>query len=162
MTVATTAWFDLVNALIAKFRADPTIATTYGTYVNDGPIPTDPSQSNIIFVGARPSGTDAGNQSGAFSQTWGELGGRARYEDVTVACELVVRGGSEDLSVRRADAQAILAAVESALRIDFTLSIGRLLWCHVTSGEVSQELTPTTATVMISFTVAGRARLASQ
>jgi hypothetical protein len=164
MTVVTTAWFDLVEGLLAKFRADATIATTYGTDVRDGPLKSNEVQDrpNFLFVGTQPSDTEAGDAAGTVNQTWGELGARAKYEDLTVPCELVCQAGDTSLTQRRTDAKAILAAVESALRTDFTLSVAQLLWCHMSAGTPQQKQTPNGSALVIPFTITGRARLASQ
>lgn len=162
MAVATSALWELVAALLAKFRADATIATTYNVLVVDGPLLLDAARDNMLFVGGTPGDKDMGTPDGTFAQRWGELGARARYEDLTVACELWSRAGDNDLSARRATAQAILAAVESALRTDFTLSIARLIAVEVQSGQLFQGQTQQGGTIRLPFTIAARARLASQ
>ncbi len=163
MAVATSTWFELVTALIAKLRANATITgATYKTVVTDGPVLAGGDRPNLLFVGAQPSNADWGDAAGSFEQSWGELGARARYEDVTVLCELVVQAGESRLERRRTDAQVLLAAVESDLRTDFTLSIGRLLWCHVTAAAFRQRQDANGSALIVAFTVTGRARLASQ
>lgn len=162
MAFTTTTWWDLVTALLATMRANTTIVTTYNTLVNDGPLLTDASRPNILFVGAQPSQAGEGGPDGAIAQSWGELGARARYEDLSVACELVVRAGDTSMASRRATAKAILAAVESDLRTNVSLSVTGLLWCHITDAEFVQEQTNNGSTVLVRFTVTGRARLASQ
>lgn len=162
MAVSTSVWFDLLDALVAKCTANTTITTTYNTLVLDGPPLSDLYRQNTLIIGAQPSDTDPGTSAGDFTQRWGELGARARYEDVNVACELAVRDGNADLPTRRATAEAILAAIESDLRTDFTLGIPRLLWCHVTSAQFRQQRIQTASAVIVTFTVTGRARLASQ
>ena len=72
-----------------------------------------------------------------------------------------MRDGNTDMSLRRADAKAILAAVDQALRSDFALSVGRLQWCEVQSGSFIQEQTDKGASVAVPFIVAAKARLAS-
>lgn len=161
MAVATSALFEFVDALLAKFRADATL-TANSVLVNDGPILADASRHNILYVGAQPSDEQGAQPDGQFTQTWGELGARARYEAMTVACELWVRDGSTDLPTFRTLARTLLAAVESALRTDFALSIGRLMWCEVQSGQLRQIQTKQGVTVAVSFLVAAKARLASQ
>lgn len=161
MAVATSAVFELIDALIAKFSADATL-TANSVKIYDGPPLGDLSEANILFVGAQPSDQTGTIPDATLTQTWGELGARARFEDLSVACELVVRDGNTDLQALRATAKTLLAAVESALRTDFTLSIGRLLWCAVTAGQVVQEQTNKGAAIAVPFTVAGRARLPSQ
>ena len=163
MAVSTSALWDLITALLAKFRADTTIATTYSTLVVDGPLLLNAAPPNILFVGGTPGDKDMGLPDGVMDQQWGELGARARYEVLSVSCELWCRGGGTDLSVNRATAQAILAAIESALRIDYTLGLGaRLMWCEVRGGQLFQGQTQQGATVRVPFTIAAKARLASQ
>src|SRR6266511_2142428 len=135
---------------------------TYQTVVTDGPLLAGGDRPNLLFVGAQPANADWGDAAGDFTQTWGELGARARYEDVTVLCELVVQAGESRLERRRTDAQVLLAAVESDLRTDFTLSIGRLLWCHVSAAAFRQRQDANGSALIVAFTVTGRARLASQ
>lgn len=163
MPVATSALFELIDALLAKFRADATLTgTTYNVLINDGPILTDASRPNILYVGAQPSDQTGAIPDGEFAQTWGELGARARYETMSVACELWCRDGSTDIAAQRATAKTLLAAIESALRMDFTLSIGRLHWCEIRAGQLIQQQTNRGATVAVPFTIAAKARLASQ
>jgi hypothetical protein len=163
MTVSTSALWDFITALLAKFRADATIATTYNTLVIDGPTLLNEAPPNILFVGGTPGDKDMGLADGSFAQQWGELGARARYEDLSVSCELWCRGGGTDLSVNRATAAAILAAIESALRIDFTLGLAaRLMWCEVQGGQLFQGQTQQGSTVRLPFTITARVRLASQ
>src|SRR6266511_3377610 len=148
MAVATSTWFELVTALIAKLRANATITgATYKTVVTDGPVLAGGDRPNLLFVGAQPSNADWGDAAGDFTQTWGELGARARYEDVTVLCELVVQAGESRLERRRTDV---------------TLSIGRLLWCHISAAAFRQRQDANGCALIVAFTVTGRARLASQ
>lgn len=166
MAVATSAWFDIVTGLLALFRGDATLAAN-NVVIVDGPILLDASQPNILIVGGssdpdlndNPHGVPAGD----FAQRWGEIGNRARYEQTTVLCELVVRAGSTDLSATRATAQALLSQVESLLRTSATLSVARLMWAEVLSGQVTQIQAQTGGTaVVVPFVIAARARLASQ
>lgn len=162
MPVATSAVFELIDALVVKFRADATLTDpAYQVDVIDGPPLTDLSANNIIFVGAQPSDQMGATPDATFEQNWGELGARSRYEDLTVTCELVVRDGGTDMAALRVVAHTLLAAVETALRTDFTLSIGRLLWCHVVSAQVKQIQTTKGATISVPFVIAGRAALRS-
>jgi hypothetical protein len=165
MAVATTAVFAFIDALLAKVRANATLAADpYNLLVVDGPPLSNLGPPNILFVGASPSDEQGINPDATFSQAWGELGARAKYEDLTVICELWVRTGDTDLSARRATAKAILAAVESDLRTDFTLSIARLMWCTLQAGSLAQiqSRTPPGSVIKLPFTVAAKARLASQ
>lgn len=161
MAVATSALFELIDALLTKLRADSTL-TSNNVLVNDGPVLTDVSRPNILFVGAQPSDEQGTQSDGEFEQAWGELGARARYETMTVACELWVRDGSTDMSTRRTLARTLLAAVEAAVRTDFTLSIARMMWCEIKSGQLRQIQTKQGGTVAVPFIVAAKARLASQ
>jgi hypothetical protein len=163
MAVTTSALWDFITALLAKFRADATLTnSTYNVLVVDGPLLQDASRPNMLFVGGTPGDKDMGTPDGTFSQRWGELGARARYEDLTVACELWCRAGDTDLSARRATAQTLLSAIESAVRTDFTLSIARLIACEVQAGQMFQGQTQQGSTLRLPFTIAARARLASQ
>jgi hypothetical protein len=163
MAVSTSALWEFLTALLAKFRADPTITgATYNVLIIDGPTLLDESRPNILFVGGSPTDKDMQTPDGTFDQVWGELGARARYEDLSVSCELWVRDGSTDLAARRATAQALLAAIEAALRVDFTLGVGRLMWCEVNAGSLFQMQAKTGSGVKVPFTITAKARLASQ
>lgn len=161
MPVATSAVFELIDALLAKFRANATL-TANSVQIVDGPPLEDLSSQNILFVGAQPSDETGASPDATFVQSWGELGARARYEDQTVVCELWVRDGGTNMAALRSTARTLLAAVEADLRTDFALSIGRLMWCHITSGQVMQIQTNKGATIAVPFVVTGRGRLASQ
>src|SRR6266545_3842662 len=113
MAVATSTWFELVTALIAKLRANATITgATYKTVVTDGPVLAGGDRPNLLFVGAQPSNADWGDAAGSFEQSWGELGARARYEDVTVLCELVVQAGESRLERCRTNTQTPLTTTK--------------------------------------------------
>jgi hypothetical protein len=158
--MATSAVWEVLDALVALFAADATLAAA-GVRVVDGPPTTDLSPPNLLFVGSAPSDPNDDSPDASFSQSWGELGARAKYEDLIVRCELWVRSGSQDMAARRDTAKALLDAIEAALRTNYTLAVGRLLWIHLAAAEIRQIQTqaPTGSTVAVSFTLAGRARL---
>ncbi len=162
MTVATSAWWDAVTALLALYRGDGTL-TAAGLRVVDGPILLDASGPSILIVGGTsdPDQED-GAAAGEFTQEWGELGARARFEALTVQHELVIRDGGTDLAARRTTAQVILSQIEALLRTQFTLGVGRLLWAHITSAQINQLQAQTGSAVKVPFIVAAKARLASQ
>jgi hypothetical protein len=163
MAVSTSAVFELIDALLVTFRADATLSgATYNVLVIDGPPLTDLSRNNILFVGAQPSDASGSLPDGTFAQNWAEIGARARYEISTVSCELWCRAGDTDLATRRATARILFAAIESALRTNFTQGISRVAWCEIQAGSVLQENTNKGSTVAVPFTIAAKARLASQ
>lgn len=161
MPVATTALFDTITQLLVLFRADSTL-TANKVFVNDGPILLDASQPNILFVGGNPPDDQGSSPVGQFNQRWGELGARAKYEDLTVHCELWVRTGNTDIAAARSLMQTLLAAIESALRLNFTLTIVRVYSAQIESGELHQIQSSSGATLALPFTLAVKARLASQ
>lgn len=160
MAVVTSAVFDLIDGLLTKFRADATL-TANAVDVIDGPPLTDLSAGNILFVGAQPSDQTGAEPDATLQQTWGEMGARSRYEDLTVTCELWVRDGNTDLAALRQVTHTLLAAIETALRTDFSLSIGQLMWCHIVAADIRQIQTQKGATIAVPFTIAGRAALRS-
>jgi hypothetical protein len=166
MAVTTSAWFATVTALLALFNGDSTLAAN-NVRVLDGPFLLDASSPNTLIVGGSsdpslnegPQGVPAGD----FAQKWGEVGARARYEQTTVHCELIVRAGTTTLATTRATAQTLLAQIESLLRTSFQLSVGSLMWAEVLSGEIRQIQAQTGGSaVLVTFVIAARARLASQ
>ncbi len=156
--MATSALWDLLDALVATFRTDPTL-TAANVAVFDGPPITDLSAGNLLFVGAAPNDADDSAPDAVASQQWGELGARAKYEDLQLRCELWVVSGSVDMPARRQAAKTLLDAVENALRADFTLGVGHLLWIHLAGLEVRQMQTQGGSSVAATFTLAARARL---
>jgi hypothetical protein len=162
MAVATSVWWDLVTALLAAVRADATLGAA-PCRIMDGPILLDASSPVTLIIGGTALGDDGEPPSGTIDQRWGEVGARARYEDTSVVCELVVRDGSVDLSGRRATAQTYLAALETLLRTGFTLGVGRLMWAEISSAQIRQRQVNTGGSaVSVIFTITARARLASQ
>lgn len=164
MTVSTSAWFDVVTALLATFRAD-SVLTANQVNIIDGPVLLNAAAQNTLIVGGTSDPQQAGPggiAAGDFTQQWGETGARARYEVLNVICELVVRNGSVDLAATRTTMQTLLAEIESVLRTGFTLGVGRLMWAEVLTGQISQMQAQTGgSSVSVTFNIAAKARLAS-
>lgn len=161
MAVSTTSLWETITALLTLFNADTTLSSNK-VLVLDGPVLLNAAPANTLFVGATPPDDNGFSVAGDVQQVWGELGARAKYEEVSVHCELWVRDGSTDLSARRATAQTLMAAIETALRLNFTLSITRVYSAQVSAMEMHQAQTQTGSTVNVRFTIAVKARLASQ
>lgn len=161
MAVATSAWWDAVTALLAMFRADATL-TTNKVRIVDGPLLLDAAGPNTLIVGGT-SDLEAVAPVGDFAQEWGESGARARYETLSVVCELSIRGGSTKLSDRRATAKTVLSQIEALVRTQFTLGVTTVLWAQVLNAQIRQLQAQTGgSTVIVTFTIAAKARLASQ
>lgn len=161
MAVTTSALWDVITQLLVIFRANATL-TANNVLVIDGPITTNDAIVNTLLVGGTADDEQGDQDHAEFTQAWGELGARARYEDLNVICQLWVNDGGTDLAARRATAKTILAAVETDLRTNFTINVANLLWAHVTSAQLGQIQTEQGSAVRVTFTITARARLASQ
>lgn len=159
MTIATSTVWPVITALLAAFRADPTLSgSTYNVLVVDGPLLLDASRSNILFVGGQPSDPDMISPDATVEQDIATMS-KARDETLTVACELWVRAGDTDLSARRATAQAILAAVEGAIRPADTLGVTGVIFADLRAAQLYQEQSRNGSSLKVPFTITIRSFL---
>lgn len=126
----------------------------------DGPPSVNLTDRHRIYVGWAPGSEQAVD----ITQEFASAGARTRDEDFSIACYAETRTGDKDMSLRRAKAFELLAAVEDALRATNdaptapTLS-GTVLWSHLTAGSLVQEQNDSGALVSLPFSVTCHARI---
>lgn len=153
--MTTTVWFDVVDRLIDVF----TDTLTNVTVLDHTGITDDPG--DYLMVGIDDPDSDSPS-SGEFQQEWTSVPGRHRSEDGTVTCAAMTWNGDSNLRVARADAKAMLAAIENNLRTDPNLgaAVPGLMWTSFgTRGKPTQILGETGAVVIVSFDIAYKARI---
>ena len=107
-------WPKVADALLVLL---PTLTGWADVTVRDGPFlqpPTDPAYCTVGAVDDEVGG-------GTFEQEPGTVTGLLE-ESGTVRCEIAVGTGADDLPVVRAQAFALIDAVDFAVRADQTLS----------------------------------------
>ncbi|WP_030975129.1 hypothetical protein [Streptomyces sp. NRRL S-1824] len=155
--MATSAVPAAVDALLAILRAAPALAEVR---IVDGPPSVNLTERHRIYVGWSPGAEQAVD----ITQNFASAGARTRDEDFGIACYAETRTGDKDMTLRRAKAFELLAAVEGALRATNdaptapTLS-GTVQWAHLTAGSLVQEQSDGGALAGLSFTVTCRARI---
>ncbi|WP_326739145.1 hypothetical protein [Streptomyces sp. NBC_01022] len=155
--MATSAVPAAVDALLAILRASPALAEVR---IVDGPPSVNLTDRHRIYVGWAPGSEQAVD----ITQEFASAGARTRDEDFSIACYAETRTGDKDMSLRRAKAFELLAAVEDALRATNdaptapTLS-GTVLWSHLTAGSLVQEQNDSGALAGLPFSVTCHARI---
>ncbi len=142
------------TAVVAALQADSQIGVA-GVNVYDGPTVSGADDAACIVVGG--SFDDEQTDAGSFDADWRTDGGASATRDETLRlnCELRYWTGDADIPAARAGAFALLANVSRVLRATPGLGLSALLWCHITSGNVTQELR-SGAQVTVAFTVTAR------
>lgn len=153
--------FDsVVDGLVTTLRAASGLGTPGDSSgdvpVYDGPVPTN--EPVLTFVAVGWDGNDESDgRAVSFTQDWHDIGGTAsRDEDTEVQCWLACSDGGSDFSTLRSTASTTFGLVSDALRATPALGLTSALWCHITSGEVVQGVSPAGAFVGIQFTVSVR------
>lgn len=96
------------------------------------------------------------------TQSWAGLGAKARDEEGTVTCLVVVTRGDNKLKDARATVKAVSAGIEGIHRADPNLggTVPGLMWTgYGTRTEIRQWLSTEGAVVTCTFEIAFRARI---
>jgi len=163
MATGTSAVPALLDALVSQSTAlavaggaldGVTVVDGYGVSENPG---------SYLFIGvADPDDADAAT-SATSQQAWANSTGAARDEQGTITCVALAWNGDGDPSKARADAYAVVAAVQDLTRPagrPGDLGVAEALW--VTFGDslqLRQDNTEDGATALVLFEIAFRARL---
>lgn len=124
--------------------------------VYDGPTTASNADATSIIVGG--SFNDEDTDAGSFSLDWRTDGGASATQDetITVNCAVQFWNGDADVAVARAGAFTVLGYVDSLIRSNVSLGVTALLWCHITTGSVKQELR-SGALCTVEFTITAKA-----
>lgn len=144
-----------IVALTAACVADATLVGR-GTYVSDGaPVSAD-AASEVLVIGGSPVETDT--LAGEGTQSWRSDGGTsaARDGEESILCYVAAATGDVDVATTRAAAFAVLAAVESLLRANYTLGLAGVLSVEVTRVSYQLEQYADGTRVVVPFTVTVR------
>lgn len=137
--MATSAAFDVLDALYARLAGLPELADPVRVY--DGPYVTEEMPVDSVFVGY--DGDPEGDlQAFTFEQDWAHAGYRAKDETLSIPCCVIsYTGDANAVRDRRERVQALLAAIETALRADPTLGVSSTTRAQVRRGALHQEPT---------------------
>lgn len=141
---------EIIAVLVQRFTLWPDLQ---GVVVHDGPVVTDKAPREVLSVGY----TGVEGEPDIDAQTAFEgLAGSPDRETCQIKCAIGVLDGSTDITVPRARAYELLAAVTAAIGSDRTLN-GVVLRAGVTSAALNQTQTDRGAQAVIVFTVASDA-----
>jgi hypothetical protein len=152
----TTPRFDaFTTALVAAMNASANIGVA-GIPVYDGPTVSSNQDATSIIVGG--SFNDEDTDAGSFSLDWRTDGGASATQDETIQVNCAVQfwNGDADVAAARAGAFTVLGYVDTLIRSNVSLGVTALLWCHITTGSVKQELR-SGAICIVEFTITARA-----
>ena len=123
--MATSRIPDMIAALVAAFTADPALGAggipDPPVAVIDGPKVTGDTGPLALWVGVDEIDNPTPISANAEQQWMAGPGRRGRTEQLTVHCTIQAKSGSDDIAPLRAQAAAVLAAAEAALRADPSL-----------------------------------------
>ncbi|WP_405769307.1 hypothetical protein OG539_32820 [Actinacidiphila glaucinigra] len=146
-----------LDALLAILQASSDLG---GVKVVDGPVSTNLTDRQVLYVGWQPGGESAVS----LTQDFASAGARTRDEDFVISCYAESRSGDANAAkLHRDRVFAMVAAVEVALRATNeapeapTLN-GAVLWAHLTTGDLVQVQESGTLAGLL-FTVTCRARI---
>lgn len=153
--MTTPRFHAFTTALVAALVADSAIGGA-GVAVYDGPTAVADDAASAIVVGGRFNDEDI--DAGSFTLDWRTDGGASATEDETINlnCSAQFWTGDVDMAAARAGAFALIGSVDSVIRANSALGVTGLLWCHITSGNVRQELRSGSMCV-VDFTITARA-----
>ncbi|MFD4343406.1 hypothetical protein ACFWQ6_00740 [Streptomyces coelicoflavus] len=141
---------ELIDNVLAALKLSPELAKVK---LVDGPLVSDSAASEWVFVGY--DGDPNGEYSTAStSQTWAGLGAKAKNEDISLTCAVLVRRGSTDVRACRRRTFEIFAAVEAVVRADPSLGMPPPTVCSITDTAFFTEQTDRGIQGRLPFTLA--------
>jgi hypothetical protein len=153
--MATTVAFALLDRLVDLYTTRlPTVHVVDGDTVSD-------DVGTWLMVGWDDPDNDRATAATA-AQSWAGLGAKARDEEGTVTCLVVVTKGSNSLKDVRATVKAVTDAVEDIHRDDPNLggTVPGLMWTgYGTRTELRQWLSDMGAVATCTFDIAYKARI---
>lgn len=148
-------WHAFVGGVVTALT-DAAAVGGAGIAVYDGQTVSGDDSATAIVVGGRFDDDDA--NAGDFQLEYRTDGGASASMDETlrVNCSLQTWLGDPDIATARATAFAVLEDVNDTLRAAPGLGLSALLWCHISLGDVRQQL-DSGARVTVNFTITARA-----
>jgi hypothetical protein len=154
----TSATPDVLTALLALARTDGVLPE--GRLVLDGWEPVRSRHQHWLIIGAEDPTPDASITSADAQQEWAHVSHTTRDETGTITCVALSWNGESDLPKARADAYATTAALETAIRADYTLGLPTVLWTSFGgTSRLVQTYDNDGAEVAVVFTIGFRARI---
>lgn len=151
--MATTALPHFIDAVIAAFRAAPSLS---GIRIYDG-IEVD-SSDPTSWISVGHDGTEEGEVVMAnVRNEYKALGAKSMFEDGSLNCSLVCWTGDTSLSSCRVGAYALLDAVDTVIRSDPSFG-GVVLYSGLDTNTPTYMQTNQGAAVQINFSIVYRAR----
>lgn len=148
-------WHLFVTGVVAALTDAASIGGA-GIAVYDGQTVSGDDAATAIVVGGRFDDDDS--NAGDFQIEYRTDGGASASMDETlrVSCALQTWDGDTDIAAARATAFAVLEDVSDTLRAAPGLGLSALLWCHISIGDVRQQL-DSGARITVNFTITARA-----
>jgi hypothetical protein len=153
MLMATTAFPAVVAGIISQLKASSDLSAVriFDGIEVDSTYPGD-------FIAVGHDGSDDGDVTAvSLTQTYDQIGAKKMFEDGSVDCFLASWDGTTDLTSRRTRAFALMSAVDTAIRLDPSLS-GSCLFAGIAQSTTSYRQTNAGVAVVISFTITYKAR----
>ncbi|MEV7684468.1 hypothetical protein [Streptomyces bungoensis] len=146
---------DLIDNLIAALQA---AAGLTGVKVVDGPLVRDSAASEFVFVGydGDPEGEFA---TAGTSQQWAGLGAKAKSEEITLTCAVLVQRGSTDVKACRTRTFEIFAQVEAVVRDAPALGLPPPTVCSISDTTFHTEQTDRGVRGRMPFTLSCTTRI---
>ena len=145
----------LIDALVAALQASSDLS---GVNIVDGPLVSNSAANEWVFVGY--DGDPGGEfQATSTQQDWAGLGAKAKNEEISLTCSVLVRSGSTSVKPLRDRAFQIFASVEAVLRADPALTLPPPTVCNIAEHGFHPEQTAQGLQVRLPFTVTCTTRI---
>lgn len=155
MTGLTSQVPTLITNVLATLQAWPDLA---GVQIIDGPVVQDSPLTDWVFIGY--DGDPAGDfEAASTAQSWVGIGAKRKDEDIVLNCGIVASRGDTNVPAARSRAYVLMAAVETALRVDLSLGMPPPTVIEVAAEALYQEQTDAGIQARIPFSVAARTRI---
>lgn len=157
--MATSAVFDLIDALVPALRTALPSVTVYDGWGN-----SDEAAGDFVMIGIEDADVEGAAFSADARQEWATAGSAGtRDETGEITClALSWNGNSGEAGARqaRASLKATTAAVENVLRANPSLGVDGVLWTgYGSSTQLTQDQSDGGAMALVVFRIAFRARI---
>lgn len=145
----------LIDALVAALQASVDLS---GVNIVDGPLVSNSAAAEWVFVGydGDPGGE---GQATSTQQQWAGIGAKAKNEEISLTCAVLVRSGSTDVKPLRDRAYQIFAAAEAVVRADPALTLPPPTVCDISDHNFFAEQTAQGLQGRLPFTITCTTRI---